>query len=91
MKKNSEMVAVNFDMPASVYKKLKAFLKKNEITMSDFVLEAALENVEVNTCPYPNCGIPNEETIKAIRDVEAGRDLVEIKDIEEFYRQFRIK
>lgn len=42
-------------------------------------------------CNFLNCGIPNEETIKAIEEARLGEGIIKCKSIEDLFERLELK
>ncbi|MBI5346738.1 MAG: hypothetical protein HZB76_06325 [Chlamydiae bacterium] len=83
MSTKSNLSRMTIDLPAEDHKRLKALAAVLGKSMREIVAEWIHGNLySKNT--------PNVKTIKAIESVEKGKDLVEAKNAEDFFRKLGI-
>ncbi len=72
---------ITIDMPKIDHKKLKAISALLGKSMRELVVESIREHL------YK---YPNKETLKAIENVEKGKDLTKAKDIKDLFKKLGI-
>jgi ribosomal 50S subunit-associated protein YjgA (DUF615 family) len=81
MSKN--MSRITIDIPTIDHKKLKALAALQGRSMREIVIESIEEHLS-------NVKGLNKETLKALANIEKGRDLIEAKDAEDLFRKLGI-
>ena len=74
---------ITIDIPREDHKRLKALAAILGKSMREIVLES------IGKCIY-STNSPNNKTLKAIRDAEKGKDLVEADDAEDLFNKLGI-
>lgn len=75
---------MTIDMPLDEHKKLKALAALRGVSMKDLVLVCLREGVlSENT--------PNEETLKAFKETDARKGLVQCKDFDDMVNKLDLK
>jgi len=85
-----ELSRITLDIPASVHKKFKSFAAKKGKSMRELMidlieLQLSLPAKEEEECPYSH--EPNAETIKALENIDKGKNLVRAKDTKDFLKK----
>ncbi len=81
--KNHPLSRMTLDIPAEDHKRLKALAAVLGKSMREIVAEWIHGNLySENT--------PNAETLKAIENIEKGKDLIKSKDAEDMFRKLGI-
>lgn len=83
MSTKNELSRVTIDMPKAMHRRLKTHAALLGKSMREIIIDA-IESIEV--CRLSD-HIPNKTTRRAIKDVEAGRNLVEVKDVKELLKK----
>jgi len=86
MNTKNELSRVTIDMPKAMHRRLKTHAALLGKSMKDVILDA----LEATDACRLSDHIPNKITRKAIKDVEAGRNLVEVKNVKELLRKIGI-
>jgi len=89
MNAKSELSRITVDIPKIDHKKLKAMAANLGVSMREIILESIKERLAAqgqdDECPYNH--VPNEETIKAIKRAKNKKNLVRVKDMDEFRKK----
>lgn len=83
-KNDKDCIRITVDFPKSMHKKFKSFAAMQGKTMRDFILETIEEKIEAGLTP-------NEVTLKAIDNIEKGKNLVTCKDADDFFKKIGLK
>ena len=81
MNTKGDFSRITIDMPKIDHKKLKAISALLGKSMRELVVESIREHL------YK---YPNKETLKAIENVEKGKDLTKAKDIKDLFKKLGI-
>ncbi len=81
MNTKGDFSRITIDMPKIDHKKLKAISAILGKSMRELVIESIREHL------YK---YPNKETLKAIENVEKGKDLTKAKDIKDLFKKLGI-
>lgn len=91
--KNNDLSRITIDMPKMDHKRLKALAAYTGKSMREMVLEfiehGISEYQEQIECSHSH--VPNESTIKAIKDAEKEENLVRAKDAKDLFKKLGIK
>ncbi len=82
-KKDEITSRITIDIPIANHKRLKAIAAILGKSMKDIVVASIEEHLH-------NVKIPNKKTLKAIDNIEKGKDLVEAKDVEDLFKKLGI-
>lgn len=89
MNTKNEITRLSLDLPTKAHKELKTLAALTGKSIRDLFIEAIPWIKETNEC-HLSKHIPNKETIKAIKDVEAGVGLTEYKSVDALFKKFGI-
>lgn len=94
MSTRNEIARVTVDLPVEARKKLKSMAASHGKTIRELIVESVIQRLaslcdDEVACPYPNCGIPNEETIKALEEIESGKAL-KAENLEDLFTKIGI-
>ena len=78
-----ELSRITIDIPVADHKRLKAMAAILGKSMRDVVMDSIKEHLH-------QVKVPNKKTLKAIANIEAGKDLVQAKDIEDLFKKLGI-
>ena len=81
---HSHFSRMTFEIPIQEHKKLKAMAAFMGVSLKDLVLTCVRDNLLSEN-------EPNEETIKAFKETDAGKGLVRCKDFDEFVAKLGLK
>ena len=81
--RNIDISRITIDMPKNLHKKFKALAAANGKSMKEMVIEYI--NDQVEGCPHSH--IPNKETVKSLENIKNGKNLVESKDLKDFFKK----
>ncbi len=73
---------ITLDIPKVDHMKLKAIAALEGKSMREIILESIKETLKTN--------YPNAETIRAIENVEQGKNLIEIENLDEFFKKLDV-
>lgn len=76
-----DLSRITIDIPSVDHKRLKAIAAILGKSMRELVIESIKEHLQRQ---------PNKETLKAIRNVEKGKDLVKSKNAQDLFRKLEI-
>lgn len=90
MNTKNELSRITVDISAQSHKKLKALAALQGKSMRTIINELIDKQLlpqakKPKECPYSH--EPNKKTLKSIKDIEEGKDLVRVKDIKEFLKK----
>jgi hypothetical protein len=83
MSAKSNLFRMTIDLPVEDHKRLKALAAVLGKSMREIVSDWIHGNLYSGN-------VPNAETLKAIENIENGKDLIESKDAEELFRRLGI-
>ena len=83
MNSKTDQSRITIDLPTESHKRLKAMAAILGKSMREIVIESIEERLY-------GSGFPNEETLKVIKNVEKGKDLLGAEDAEDFFRKLGI-
>jgi hypothetical protein len=83
MNTKGNLFRMTIDIPAEDHRRLKALAAVLGKSMRELVADWIHGNLYSEN-------IPNTETLKAIENIEKGKDLVEAKDAEDLFRKLGI-
>lgn len=90
--KNNELSRITIDIPKIDHKKLKALAALLGTSMRELIIESIEERLakqrEEAECPYDHT--PNEETLRVIRNVKQGKNLVRAKDMKDLRKKLGV-
>jgi len=79
----SDLSRITIDIPKKSHKRLKAMAAVLGKSMREIVIESIEER-------FHRDAVPNNETLKAIKSVEKGQDLIEAKNVEDLFKKLGI-
>ena len=82
MNKEIKLSRITIDIPQESHKRLKTLAALQGRSMRDIVIES----IELHL----HSAIPNKETLKAIRNTEMGKDLIETNNVEDLFKKLGI-
>lgn len=82
MNKESKLSRITVDIPQESHKRLKTLAALQGRSMRDIIIESIEHHLHST--------IPNKETLKAIRDVEKGKNLIEATDTADLFKKLGI-
>ena len=77
-----DLSRLTIDIPKKIHRRLKVMAALQGKSMREYVCDLIIQDVDEK--------IPNEETLKAIKAVENGKELVEAKDAQELFDKLDI-
>jgi antitoxin component of RelBE/YafQ-DinJ toxin-antitoxin module len=92
----NELSRITIDIPTSIHKKFKSFAASEGKSMREVVLEliksqvvhSAKANIpSEDECPYDHT--PNKRTIRAIKDAQNRKDLIQADNVKELFKKLR--
>lgn len=86
MSTKNELSRVTIDMPKAMHKRLKTHAALQGKSMRELILDA----LELTDACRLSDHVPNKTTLKAIKDIEKGRNLVEVKNVKEFLKKLGV-
>ncbi len=78
-----ELSRITIDMPIADHKRLKAVAAILGKSMRDVVIDSIKEHLH-------QVKIPNKKTLKAIANIETGKDLVKAKNAKDLFKKLGI-
>jgi hypothetical protein len=81
MSARHELSRITIDIPKVDHKKLKALAAVMGKSMRELVLESIASRLQGGQ-------VPNKKTKKAIADIEKGKGLIEVKDVEALFKKW---
>ena len=84
--KNIEVSRITIDIPKGVHKKFKALAAATGRSMKEMVVEYINDQVEFCSLSHE----PNNETIKAIDNIEKKQNLTEVDNLKELFKDLGI-
>lgn len=87
--KRDEISRITIDLPIANHKRLKAIAAILGKSMKDVVIDSIEEHLHKIKIPG-NGKNPNKKTLRAIANIEEGKDLVEAKDAEDLFKKLGI-
>lgn len=86
MSNKKELSRISVDIPKAQHKKLKRLAADLGISMRQIVLDALACALECHFSSH----IPNEETIKAIKEVKSRKNLITAENAENLFKKLGI-
>lgn len=83
MSTKTEVSRITIDIPKTSHRRLKAMAAVLGKSMRELVVESIEEHLE-------KTALPNKETIKAIKNIEAGKGLVKAKNAKDLFKKLGI-
>ncbi len=83
MSAKSNLSRMTIDLPIEDHKRLKALAAVLGKSMREIVADWIHGNLYSEN-------VPNAETLRAIENIEKGKDLIESKDVEDLFRRLGI-
>ena len=78
-----ELSRITIDMPIADHKRLKAVAAILGKSMRDVVMDSIKEHLH-------QVKVPNKKTLKAIANIETGKDLVKAKNAKDLFKKLGI-
>ncbi len=88
----NEQSRITIDIPANIHKKFKALAASKGKTMRGLVVEYINKqlSMESNEKECPHDHTPNAKTLKALENIEKGKNLVKCKDVKDLLKKLGI-
>ena len=86
MNTKTPLSRVTVEMPRTMHKRLKTQAASLGKSLKQIILDAIKETDRCRSSSH----IPNKKTRKAIKDVEAGRNLIRCKNVDELFKKLGI-
>jgi hypothetical protein len=83
MSTHTNLSRITIDIPKIHHKKLKALAAILGKSMKEIVIESIEAHIQ-------STDIPNKQTLKAIKNVEAGKNLVAAKNLDDLFKKLGI-
>lgn len=77
-----ELSRITIDIPKVDHRKLKALAALHDKSMREIIIELIEEHLRCGKSHYPN-----KKTQKALKNVEAGKDLVKAEGIDDLFKK----
>ena len=87
--KRDETSRITIDLPIANHKRLKAMAAVLGKSMKDIVIDSIEEHLHKVKIPGTE-NTPNKKTLKAIANIEEGKDLIEAKNAEDLFKKLGI-
>jgi len=87
--RRNEMSRITIDIPIADHKRLKAIAAVLGKSMRDIVIDSIEEHLLKVKIPSKG-KVPNKKTLKAITNIEEGKNLIEAKDAEDLFNKLGI-
>jgi len=89
MKTKAETSRVSLDFPKELHRKVKSVAAFQGKSMRDFIVDVLIQSMEESQAPCPHDHKPNKRLLKALKNVEEGKNLVECIDAEDLFKKLR--
>lgn len=83
MNGRKDVSRITIDIPLADHRRLKALAAILGKSMRDIVVDSIEEHLH-------RINVPNKETLEALTNIEAGKDLVKAKDAEDLFKKLGI-